>query len=74
MMKMFNGQIMFLPILLTYNNNNIHNTKFTPSDARKNMNHLAVKINMEIKAKRGRVYPDVNVGDNVKMFRKKKRI
>ena len=25
---------------------------------------------MEIKAKRGRVYPDVNVGDNVKIFRK----
>ena len=65
-MKMFNGQIMFFPILLTYNNKNIHNTtQFTPSDARTNMNHLAVKLNMEIKAKRNRKYPDVNVGDNV---------
>ena len=36
LMKMFSGHIMFFPILLTYNNKNIHNTtKFTPSDARK---------------------------------------
>ena len=74
MMKMFNGQITFFPILLTYNNKNIHNTtQFTPSDAIKNINHLAVKLNMEMKAKRNRKYPDVNVGDNVKMFRKKKK-
>ena len=54
----------FLPILLTYNNKNIHNTtQFTPSDARKNMNHFAVKINMEIKAKHGRKYEEVNVGE-----------
>ena len=26
---------------------------------------------MELKAKRGRKYPDVTVGDNVKIFRKK---
>ena len=72
MMKMFNGQIMFFPILLTYNNKNIHNTtQFTPSDARKNINHLAVKLNMEMKAKRNRKYPEVNVGDNVICFRKK---
>ena len=59
--------------LTNYNNKNIHNTtKFTPSDARKNINHLAVKLNMEIKAKRGRVYPDVNVGDNVNCVRKKR--
>ena len=28
---------------------------------------------MEIKAKRGRVYPDVNVGDNVKIQKKTNR-
>jgi hypothetical protein len=60
------------PILLTYNNKNIHNTtKFTPSEARKNSNQLAVKLNMEMKAKRGRKYPKISVGDNVKNFRKK---
>ena len=50
---------------------NIHNTtKFTPSEARKSINQLAVKLNMEMKAKRGRKYPEINVGDNVKNFRK----
>ena len=39
-------------------------TGFTPKDARKPSN--------ELKAKRNRVYPDLGVGDEVKIFRKKK--
>ena len=59
-------------IILTYNNKLVHSvTKFTPSDARKESNRLEVKNNMELKAKRNRTYPDVNVGDYVKIFHKK---
>ena len=51
-------------ILLTYNNKNVHSiTKFTPSNARKASNALEVKSNMELKAKRGRLYPELKVGD-----------
>jgi hypothetical protein len=60
-------------ILLTYNNKNIHSTiGMTPTDARKPTNAATVKARMEIKAKRGRKYEDVNVGDYVKIFKKKR--
>ena len=62
------------PVLLTYNNKNVHSsTGFTPADAKKSGNHMEVKANMELKAKHGRKYEDVNVGDFVKIFKKKKR-
>ena len=60
-------------ILLTYNNKSVHSsTKFTPSDARKETNQLEVKSNMELKAKHGRKYNEINVGDEIKIFKKKK--
>ena len=37
----------------------------------KKSNRLEVKNNMELRAKRNRTYPDVNVGDYVKIFHKK---
>ena len=60
-------------ILLTYNNKMKHSaTGFTPKDARKPSNELKVKLHLNMNAKRKPVYPDLNVGDEVKIFRKRK--
>ena len=60
-------------VLLTYNHKMIHNTThMTPYDAMKPKNHLLVKNNIISKAKRNRIYPDINVGDRVKIYTKKK--
>ena len=59
-------------ILLTYNNKMVHSAhKFTPKDARKPSNELKVKFNLTMNAKRNRLYPDVDTGDKVKIYRKK---
>jgi hypothetical protein len=47
-------------------------TKMTPIEAKKKTNHMDVKMNMELKAKRGRKYELIDVGDFVKVFKKKK--
>ena len=47
-------------------------TGFTPKDARKPSNELKVKLHLNMNAKRYRVYPDLRVGDEVKIFRKRK--
>src|SRR5665648_600800 len=61
------------PILLTYNNKMVHSsTGFTPADAKKPANHMSVKADMELKAKRGRKYAEISVGDYVKIFKKKR--
>ena len=61
-----------LEILLTYNNKNIHSTaKFTPSEAKKPKHEFEVKLNISVQAKKSRVYPEVDVGDSVKIMRKK---
>ena len=60
-------------ILLTYSNKMKHSaTGFTPKDARKPSNELKVKLHLNMNAKRNRVYPDLGVGDEVKIFRKRK--
>ena len=60
-------------ILLTYNNKMKHSaTGFTPKDARIPSNELKVKLHLNMNAKRNRVYPDLGVGDEVKIFRKRK--
>ena len=60
-------------ILLTYNSKNIHSTiGMTPVDAKKSSNQATVKARMELKAKHGRKYEEVKVGDFVKIFKKKK--
>ena len=43
-------------------------TGFTPKDARKPSNELKVKLHLNMNAKRNRVYPDLGVGDEVKIF------
>ena len=44
----------------------------TPYEARKERNHIAVKQNLELRDKRTRKYHDINVGDKVKIYTKKK--
>ena len=46
-------------------------TKFTPIEARKKKNELEVKLNISVQAKRNRTYPELEVGDDVKIMRKK---
>ena len=57
-------------VLLTYNHKNVHSiTKFTPAEAMKPVNELMVKMNLELKRRSTRTYPDVDVGDHVKTSR-----
>ena len=60
-------------ILLTHNNQMKHSaTGFTPKEARKPSNQFKVKLNLTMKGKKNRVYPELDVGDEVKIFRKRK--
>jgi len=62
-------------VLLTYNNKLIHSTtKMTPNEAKKPENEFTVKLNLELKRKNNRIYPNVNVGDMVKVYRKKDKL
>ena len=47
-------------------------TGFTPKEARKPSNQFKVKLNLTMKGKKNRVYPELDVGDEVKIFRKRK--
>ena len=59
------------PVLLTYNRLMIHSTiKMTPEDARKPSSQFKVKMNLELHAKHTRNYPDLSVGDHVKIYKK----
>ena len=59
------------PILLTYNNKNEHSmTGMTPNEATKEDKHLDVKMNLELKAKRDRRYPPLDIGSKVKILLK----
>ena len=61
-------------IMLTYNNKLKHSAHgFTPADAAKKENSLDVKLNLEAKAKNTRRYPNVSVGDKVRILRKKSK-
>ena len=60
------------PVLLTYNVKNKHSaTNMTPKDAMIPANQLQVKANLEMKRKHTRIYPVINVGDYVKVYKKK---
>ena len=59
-------------ILLTYNNKLVHSTiGMTPSDARLKDNQLEVWTNTFLRSKSNRKYPELSVGDKVKILRKK---
>jgi hypothetical protein len=61
--------------LTTYNHIDKHSTtKMTPDDARKPHNHLQVKINLELKRVHSRVYPEIHVGDYVRIRKKKDKL
>ena len=63
------------PVLLTYNNKMVHSvTKFTPSDAMKPSNTTQVKFNLELKRRHSRMYPNVAIGDYVRVFKKKDKL
>ena len=47
-------------------------TKFTPKEPRKPSNELSVRLNIASSGKRNRIYPDLDKGDEVKIFRKRK--
>ena len=60
------------PALLVYNNKMVHSvTKLTPNEARKPGNELNVKLNSHLNRTKLRKYPNVSVGDSVKLYRKK---
>ena len=57
---------------LKYNNKMIHSsTKMTPNDATKPASQIDVKTNLELRASHSRKYPEVNVGDKVRMLQQK---
>ena len=60
-------------IFSTYTNKVKHSASgFTPKDARKPSNELKVKLHLNMIAKRNRVYPEIEVSDQVGIFRKRK--
>ena len=46
----------------------------TPDDARKPRNHLQVKLNLELKRVNSRLYPEIHVGDYVRIRKKKDKL
>ena len=62
-------------VLQTYNYKMVHTvSKFTLVDAMKPVNLAQVKFNLELRAKNQRTYPDLAVGDYVKIFHKKDKL
>ena len=59
-------------IMVTYNYKNKHSAiDMTPNQARQKDNEFNAKINVATKAKKDRMYPELKVGDKVKIKRKK---
>ena len=63
----YNDSILYA-ILLKYNLRMVHRTiGLTPNEARKSKNESHVRTMLEINAIRKRKYPDIKVGDRVKI-------
>ena len=61
-----------LEIMLTYNDKMKRSaTGMTPNQARKEKNEFRAMLNVASKAKKERIYPTLEVGDKVKIMRKK---
>ena len=61
-----------LEIMLTYNDKMVHSaTNMTPKEARKKENELKARVNVAMKARKDKIYPEIKVGDKVKIIRKK---
>jgi hypothetical protein len=60
------------PILLKYNYKSVHSaTGFTPAEAEKKQNHWNVKLTMEMHKKKTRIYPDIQLGEYVRIHKNK---
>ena len=61
--------------LVTYNYRMVQrNTKMTPDKARDKKNTLTVKVNLELHSKHKRTYPEIKVGDQARIYTKKKNL
>jgi hypothetical protein len=70
-----NWSDLLYPILLKYNFKSVHNsTNLTPSEADKKENEFYAKLNLELNRVRKRRYPDVDIDDNVKIYKKKDKL
>ena len=57
-----------------YNEQMVHSaTGLTPEDATKEQNEFFAKTNLEVKRISDRKYPELAVGNNVKVYKKKKK-
>jgi hypothetical protein len=62
-------------VLLVYNNRMVHSSiKMTPNEARKPANELNVKLNLQLNRTKLRKYPNVSVGDTVRLYKKKDKL
>jgi hypothetical protein len=60
------------PILAKYNYKTVHSsTGFTPNEAAKRNNTFNAKLNMEMHRSKTRIYPDIEIGDYVRIHKKK---
>jgi hypothetical protein len=58
--------------MLTYNTKDVHSaTGLVPNEARRERNEFKAKLNVSVNAKKERIYPTLEVGDKVKIMRKK---
>jgi hypothetical protein len=70
-----NWSSLLFQILLKYNHKQVHTTTgYTPADAEKATNHLNVKLNIEMKTNKTRVYPDIEIGDYVRIHKSKDKL
>ena len=70
-----NWSELLYPILLKYNFKSVHtSTKLTPNEADKTHNQFYAKLNLELHRVHKRRYPDVNIDDNVKVYKKKDKL
>ena len=61
--------------MVTYNRQREHaSTKMTPHEARQNNNQQLVKFNLELTRQHSRKYPEISVGDTVRVYKKKDKL
>ena len=62
-------------VLLAYNYRNVNSvTKMTPNDAMKSSNEDEVRVNLELRRSQNRKYPEISIGDTVRIFKKKDKL
>ena len=49
-------------------------TKVTPAEADKKENQAKVKMNLQLQKKHNKQYDNINLGDKVRLYRKRKRV